>query len=54
MRYAKWVYGALSIIATVCLVISFFVEVKTMTQITFLVQAVSFAFVSGLYVGDDM
>ena len=53
MRWAKWVYGVLSIIATVCLIVSFFQEVKAMTQISLLIQAVGFAFVSGFGVGSD-
>ena len=51
MNGFKWVYLALSLAAAICLGITFFIETKVLNQLTFLIQSVGFAFVSGLFFG---
>lgn len=50
----KWVYLALSILSTIMLTITFFVETRWMTQCTFLVMAVGYGFVGGMAFMGDM
>lgn len=54
LKFFKWAYAALSVAAAVALGISFFTEVSPTNQITFLIQAVGFGFVSGLGFGGDI
>ena len=55
MKLFKWTYGALALIATVFLIISFFMpDVKPLTQITLLIESVGFAWICGAYVSADM
>lgn len=44
----KWLYLAMSIVCAVVLVITFFIETKPINQISFLVMAVGYGFVSGM------
>ena len=54
-NFMKWAYGALAIAAATALIVSFFVPgTKPLTQITLLIQAVGFGFISGLAIGSDM
>lgn len=50
----KWVYLALSILSTIILTITFFVETRWMIQCTFLIMAVGHGFVSGMAFMGDM
>ena len=50
----KWLYLAISIICTIILVMTFFIETKPINQISFLVMAVGYGFVSGLAFNGDM
>lgn len=55
MTLLKWGYGALSIIATIFLIVSFFIPDTTpITQITLLLQAVGFGWVCGFAMGTDV
>ena len=53
--FMKWAYGALAIAAAIVLIVSFCVPgTKPLPQITLLIQAVGFGFISGLATGTDM
>ena len=55
MTVFKWVYGALSIISAICLIVSFFIPGTTpITQITFVLQSVGFGWVCGYAMGADV
>lgn len=55
MKLFKYAYGALSIIATIVLLVSFFLpDVTPVTQITLTLQAVGFGFICGMGTGADM
>lgn len=49
----KWVFLAMSIVCTIILVITFFIETRPINQISFLTMAVGYGFVSGMaFMGD--
>ena len=50
----KWLYLAMSIVCTIVLVMTFFIETKPINQIAFLVMAVGYGFVSGMAFKGDM
>ena len=50
----KWVFLAMSIVCTIILVMTFFIETRPINQILFLVMAVGYGFVSGLAFNGDM
>ena len=50
----KWIFLVVSIICTIILVMTFFIETKPINQISFLVMAVGYGFVSGLAFNGDM
>ena len=50
----KWVFLAISIICTIILVITFFIETRPINQISFLTMAVGYGFVSGMAFMVDM
>ena len=50
----KWVFLAMSILCTIVLGITFFIETKPINQISFLVMAVGYGFVSGMAFNGDM
>ena len=50
----KWLYLAMSIVCAVVLVITFFIETRPINQISFLVMAVGYGFVSGMAFNGDM
>ena len=55
MKLFKWAYGALAIVATIFLIVSFFVPGTTpLTQITLLIQAVGYGWICGFAIGTDM
>ena len=51
IKFAKWTYFVLAILDALGVGISFFVECNHITQISLLIQAVGFGFVSGVYFG---
>ena len=54
MKLFKWGYGALSIAATICLIVSLFLpDVKPITQLTFVLQSVGFGWLCGFAIGAD-
>ena len=55
MKLFKWAYGALTLITSIVLAVSFFMpDINPITQITLLIQSVGFGFVCGLAIGSDM
>ena len=54
MKIFKWAYGALALVASVCLVVSFFTDVNQITQITLLIQSVGFGWICGFAIGGDL
>ena len=55
MKLFKWAYGALALVASIALIISFFIPDTTPgAQITLLINSVGYGFVSGIYVGKDL
>ena len=55
MKLFKWGFAALSLAATICLAISFFMQdVKPITQITLLIQSVGYCFISAFAIGAEM
>lgn len=50
-NWIKWAYLALSVVALIAAGVSLFVEASLLTQISLLVQAVGYGFVSGMYFG---
>ena len=50
----KWVFLAMSIVCTIILVMTFFIETRPINQISFLVMAVGYGFVSGMAFNGDM
>ena len=49
----KWLYLAMSVICAIILVKTFFIETRPINQISFLVMAVGYGFVSGrAFMGD--
>lgn len=50
-NWIKWAYLALSVVALIAAGVSLFVEASPLTQISLLVQAVGYGFVSGMYFG---
>lgn len=50
-NWIKWAYLALSVGALIAAGVSLFVEASPLTQISLLVQAVGYGFVSGMYFG---
>lgn len=50
----KWIFLAVSIICTIILAMTFFIETRPINQISFLVMAVGYGFVSGLAFNGDM
>ena len=53
MKLFKWAYGSLAIAATICLIVSFFVDAKPITQIALLIESVGFSLICGLAIGAD-
>lgn len=55
MKLFKWGYGALALVATIVLIISFFMQdVKPLTQISLLIQSVGFWWICGFAIGADI
>ena len=55
MKLFKWGYGTLAIVATIVLIVSFFIQhIKPLTQITLLIQSVGFGWICGFAIGTDM
>ena len=55
MKFIKYIFGALSLVASVALISSFFMtDIKPITQITFVIQSVGYGFVSGFGFGADL
>ena len=50
----KWVFLAMSIVCMITLVMTFFIETKPINQISLLIMAVGYGFVSGLAFNGDM
>ena len=50
----KWVFLAMSILCTIVLGITFFIETRPINQISFLTMAVGYGFVSGMAFNGDM
>ena len=50
----KWVFLAMSIVCTIILVMTFFIETRPINQISFLTMAVGYGFVSGMAFMGDM
>lgn len=50
----KWVFLAMSILCTIVLGITFFIETRLINQISFLVMAVGYGFVGGMAFMGDM
>ena len=50
----KWLYLAISIVCMITLVMTFFIETKPINQISLLIMAVGYGFVSGLAFNGDM
>ena len=50
-NWFKWAYLALSVAALIAAGVSLFVETSPLTQISLLVQAIGYGFVSGMYFG---
>ena len=50
----KWVFLAMSIVCTIVLVMTFFIETRPINQISFLTMAVGYGFVSGMAFNGDM
>ena len=49
----KWVFLAMSIVGTIILVMTFFIEIRSINQILLLIMAVGYGFVSGMaFMGD--
>ena len=52
MKLFEWAYGALALITTVFLIISFFMpDVNPLTQISLLIQSVGFGWTCGFAIG---
>ena len=49
----KWVFLAMSIVCTIILVMTFFIETRPINQISFLTMAVGYGFVSGMPIMGD-
>ena len=55
MKLFKWAYGAIALVATTFLIMSFFMQNATLgNQISLLIQSVGFGWVSGFAAGSDM
>lgn len=50
----KWLYLAMSVICAIILVKTFFIETRPINQISFLVMAVGYGFISGMAFNGDM
>lgn len=50
----KWVFLAMSILCTIVLGITFFIETRLINQILFLVMAMGYGFVGGMAFMGDM
>lgn len=50
----KWLYLAMSVICAIILVKTFFIETRPINQISFLVMAVGYGFISGIAFNGDM
>ena len=53
-KVKKWLYLAMSIVCTIVVVMTFFIETRPINQISFLVMAVGYGFVSGMAFNGDM
>ena len=50
----KWLYLTMSVICTIILVKTFFIETRPINQISFLVMAVGYGFISSMAFNGDM
>lgn len=53
-KVIKWVFLAMSIVCMIILVMTFSIETRPINQISFLVMAVGYGFVSGMAFNGDM